>query len=211
MRCSLELGRLCKMDEVLCPVAGCDERARVSGAICKRSAGDLLVLLEVLLLLRMCMLLGKRGRAGNWRWQRIEGLTSCILRRNGMVVYGMKRRRLGRGRVVNVLGGRRRELLGGKVVVEVMGRDVLGHSRLFMGLHKIRAMTEDDRAVADIRSKSLGALVAEESPRCLAVIGVLCLALLDARGCPCRWIACALASTRCLVVRRRDLGKATFP
>jgi hypothetical protein len=70
---------------------------------------------------------------------------------------------------------------------DVGGSDGAGCVGTYFGflwdVHKIRAMTEDDRAVAWIRSKCLGALVAEE---CLAMIGVLCLALLDARGCPCR-------------------------
>ena len=93
------------MDEVLCPIAGCNKRARVVvGAVCEGSAGDLL---ELVVKLRMALLVGEGGRTCDWRRQ---GLSGSVLGCNGMVnvvvVEVEGKRRLGLWWwIMDVLGG----------------------------------------------------------------------------------------------------------
>lgn len=93
------------MDEVLCPITGCNERARVVvGAVCEGSAGDLL---ELVVKLRMALLVGEGGRTCDWRRQ---GLSGGVLGCNGMVnvvvVEVEGKRRLGLWWwIMDVLGG----------------------------------------------------------------------------------------------------------
>ena len=80
---SLELCGFCEMDEVLCPVTGCDERALVDIAVCVWSGRDVLALVVQL---RMALLVGEGWRTCDWRRQGSEGLSGGVLGSNGMVV-----------------------------------------------------------------------------------------------------------------------------